>query len=808
MNKLYVIILLAILSVGAINIAEPAGTVTIPSEPASITAQWTSNGTGGYTLELTQNSTLIDNQTVNATSIQYSLNEGSYSLRVLQGSQEALTTFTLQINQTNTSNQTNETNQSNSTNQTPVALTLDITENEVDVNDIVYITAGSNQPTSATLTISRDGSLQETYALNLDGSMNLIYIPDEAGSYQARLTSGSTSVTDTFTALAPDPLIVDFTRSVARVNQRTNFTSQVSGGQPPYQYQWLFSDNTASTAANPGHFFFEQGPASATLIVTDADGTQESVTKSFTVAELTYSLEVTVRTESGVFLNEADIMAVDSQGEDYEEETNAVGTAELSLPKDNYTLTVEYLGELYINQTVEMNANRNLLFTIDYSTNATENTSTNTTNNTSNTTTPTNVTTNQTVPQPNVSETEATDPLPEDIAQTLAQNGPTEEELRQEALAIARDEATKQISESKFSFQLSPRKDQVLQQLGLYTIFDQAIADLEEAQEEEIESILARVPQEVTILDEQSRITYPEKDDVAEFTQEFLEARNVQDNKLRKQYEKNIEDLYEEVTVKHTVTQASVQYTGQATRYTLITKEVTAPEGTYFIEIIPETLATDVSQLQIQTEHQVVRSNPVLRFDEATFSYSAEGLSPEVGYTLVVPQELEEVGALSGLVTIVLGDGSPIRNIVYIVLLGLLLAGIVAGKKVFSSNGDFESFAELTDQALTLIQQGEQANAASITPEILEIFGTLKSDEQEALQPVIHALKENHDTQQFLTVIQEAYETVSTSGGDINSISSAYEKALATYEGLSESLQTQLEAHIKQLDTQLEHYMK
>lgn len=58
-----------------------------------------------------------------------------------------------------------------------------------------------------------------------------------------------------------------------------NFTDQSTGGGSNYSYQWDFGDGGTSTAANPNHTYTALGTYTVTLIITDANGCQDTITR-------------------------------------------------------------------------------------------------------------------------------------------------------------------------------------------------------------------------------------------------------------------------------------------------------------------------------------------------------------------------------------------------------------------------------------------------------------------------------------------------------------------------------------------------
>ena len=64
-----------------------------------------------------------------------------------------------------------------------------------------------------------------------------------------------------------------------------NFASQVSGGAPPYSYDWAFGDGQSETQGlpNPQHIYQNPGTYNPTLSVTDSQGNQQEASATITV---------------------------------------------------------------------------------------------------------------------------------------------------------------------------------------------------------------------------------------------------------------------------------------------------------------------------------------------------------------------------------------------------------------------------------------------------------------------------------------------------------------------------------------------
>jgi len=71
-----------------------------------------------------------------------------------------------------------------------------------------------------------------------------------------------------------------------------SFTESANGGSPPYTYNWTFGDGQSSTSQNPAHTYTTAGNYTATLIVSDSKGANDS--KSITINVTTAPSPLTV----------------------------------------------------------------------------------------------------------------------------------------------------------------------------------------------------------------------------------------------------------------------------------------------------------------------------------------------------------------------------------------------------------------------------------------------------------------------------------------------------------------------------------
>jgi len=107
-----------------------------------------------------------------------------------------------------------------------------------------------------------------------------------AGSYTVTLTvtnsSGSKSVSQTITVLPSSALTASFTYSPSFpvAGQAVQFTDTSTGN--PTSWQWSFGDGTTSTSQNPSHAYTAAGSYTVTLTVANSSGSK-SVTQTITI---------------------------------------------------------------------------------------------------------------------------------------------------------------------------------------------------------------------------------------------------------------------------------------------------------------------------------------------------------------------------------------------------------------------------------------------------------------------------------------------------------------------------------------------
>ncbi len=84
-------------------------------------------------------------------------------------------------------------------------------------------------------------------------------------------------------SLTESKIDVTLYASQTRVKERQGaiqFYAQISGGFPPYSYQWDFGDDSTSTEANPSHSYKTKGTFTVSLTATDDRGNTDTSTRT------------------------------------------------------------------------------------------------------------------------------------------------------------------------------------------------------------------------------------------------------------------------------------------------------------------------------------------------------------------------------------------------------------------------------------------------------------------------------------------------------------------------------------------------
>ncbi len=131
---------------------------------------------------------------------------------------------------------------------------------------------------------SNVGANANTYNAGADGNYTVIITP---GSNNTPDTLGPVAVSST----SRSAIDFSFTPNNACAGNNVVFTSNITGGTPPYTYAWDFGDRNTSANANPLHAFTSLGcatkPFNVKLSVTDSKGcTNTAITKQITILQV------------------------------------------------------------------------------------------------------------------------------------------------------------------------------------------------------------------------------------------------------------------------------------------------------------------------------------------------------------------------------------------------------------------------------------------------------------------------------------------------------------------------------------------
>lgn len=767
-------LLLAILllpTATALEITAPTQDITAQEIPTSVEMSWQGNHTQ-YQLTLERQEETIHEENLTATSTAQELEAGEYTLTIQAANQTTSTTFSVQ--------------------EESLELSLEADKNEYEIGEQIKITASANNPTTAKLDLKRNGEEKQNWTLSINEKTNVIYIPEQAGTFSATLNAQETIAATSWEVKEP-ALEINISHEQAKRNKPTTFSATATGGSEPYTYNWQFSDSTNNQGQEITHYFFEPGEHEVTLIVQDDNGRQASTTKTFTVSAQTHTLEVITTDENYNPLSGYNVTLNDQQ-----EQTNQAGIARFEeLASANYTLLVQEDQTIHVNQTIEITKDTSRQYTI----------SSQETNQTSTNQTSTNTTAQATTQEATTQE--AT--IQEEEQETEEQREARIQQEKQEAFKEEKQQTLKALEDKQFNFQLANKQDRVLTHLELYERFNNAKKDIQEATtQEQLSQAQENVPQQVRIQNEQNRILHPEANELEELIETYLEVQNITEEGIREQYRYSINELAKNISIQRDSYTAVISYSDKEETHTIVEKTITAPSNSRYVEIIPTSFANNANQIRTENDHTVLRENPVIEFHSNTYTYSAPTNQREVGRVLVIPNELQKPPLFGGLAGINIGPSDAGRTLIYLVILGLFAAGIFAGKTINQRREQqslFEEFYALADQAVELTNQGNTQLVAELTPHINEIHQTLPEEQQLLAKEVVEHLNTTTTKHEFLTVVTNTYETVKTSEGNINQISSAYEQALDAYEQLPKQLQGELAEHLHALEEQLDEHI-
>jgi len=127
-----------------------------------------------------------------------------------------------------------------------------------------------------------------TIDVEIDLERSVLYVP-QGGVYKLLPQLGKMTVNNEDKE-EPDeevePLVADAGDEYeALVNKTIEFEGKAEGGVEPYNWSWDFGDENTSTEQNPEHTYMTAGNYTATLSVTDADGTIATDTATVEINE-------------------------------------------------------------------------------------------------------------------------------------------------------------------------------------------------------------------------------------------------------------------------------------------------------------------------------------------------------------------------------------------------------------------------------------------------------------------------------------------------------------------------------------------
>jgi PKD repeat protein len=763
----YALLLLILLvpSVTALQFLTPTNGATYTS-PATVTYTWDD-----------QNATATINGATytNTTNATVTLTTGTYLATLTDGN-------------------TTVNNTVNVTAPTPTqSITVTTDKPVYEVSTAARIAVGVTTPGQLTLTVNRNGVLADTYTITVQQQTDFLYTLLGVGSYTVAVTGQGASATTSFTVQNTTLGVAISGSDTVSAGRIASFAATATGGTAPYTYFWQFSDNTTSTGQTVEHVFAQNGTYTVTVVAQDTTSKQASATKTITVSEITYTLDITVMGDNNKLLKNAVAVLTGANG-GRTAKTDHFGEARFrTVSAGNYTLNVTYN---YTGVTPSVLYSQNLTLVVDSDDDIkvslpvpdpqpVQNTTPNKTT-TSPTTNPTTPITPQakTVEQP----VETAQPTQTETAtQTATQS-------TEEALAAKKDEfeakRTKKMEEARAlqtALFRSEEKQTVLATLGLdtsYSAAQQAMAQA--ATEYELETILKSLPKEVTIITKDTAIQNEDQIATEQLINEFFTSRVITNSGEQRQYEYSIAQVLPNVTITAKRTVVSIaNYDGTRTTYTLFSRIIDAPTGTVFIEFIPKEVAADASALHVEGSHEVLVADPVIRFMSPVYQYYVRGDVPALPPRILpVPSELSEAPSVLGFVAVKLKLRSFERGGLYLALIALIFCVAVAGNFYLRrvSSSPVPDFTELAETSVTYIEKGNFGLAAKILPEVEAIHKTLKPIEQEQTKEILVFLQHAAAVHEFRTSVDHAHTAIGLA--DTVAIANAYERASQRFEAL------------------------
>jgi PKD repeat protein len=167
-----------------------------------------------------------------------------------------------------------------------------------------------------------------------------------------------------------------------------NFTSNVSGGTPPYTYLWSFGDGMTSSSSNPSHTYQSLGTYGVTLKVSDSQGNTQTANSSVSAGQTTspssaqnVSFSVTASDSEDPYLRYWTLLVDGQTISTTTQDSGATVTANATLQPGSHTLEIEisqnggpsygtYSGTAVINgqshpfSGVDINTPANVSFTV------------------------------------------------------------------------------------------------------------------------------------------------------------------------------------------------------------------------------------------------------------------------------------------------------------------------------------------------------------------------------------------------------------------------------------------------------------
>ncbi|MBW2972302.1 PKD domain-containing protein [Candidatus Woesearchaeota archaeon] len=492
---------------------------------------------------------------------------------------------------------------------TPSEYNISPNKNSYSIGEVGYLIMSA--PAGSNLTMFVDTPLHDSFFKYYNGRtfpiVEMINFTNNAGTYNIDgifsnggnmyIVKTSLQVTSTFSAH------IDTNETTGEPGDTFRFEANATGGIGAVTYEWDFDDGNTSNETEVAHTFPSVGEYVVELTATDSRGNTATDTQRINIYDM-YELGITVKDlQTGILLNNISV-EVDEE----KKYTDTHGTANFTVYDGKHRVYVAQTGYDWVKQV--RNITEDTYITIEL-----------------------NRTGEIEYPQAQTSaESEASE------AETTAKND-AELMLAKVDVAIegleATDTATKAVLESldiKTNL-VNIRKElrQMIRDLGNTELSTNLTAEEKQARADEITAKLNGFDNAITsveVIDTSEFVDYPKASDIAMLSTEYLRYKKIELSEAQKKDYANVNtELQAELTITTRLSTVELNLLSgdkqnAAVVINKLTKSPVEVKDKAIIEYLPKEVATSASDIVQITKFDIVKADPILRFDPSLSSYT------------------------------------------------------------------------------------------------------------------------------------------------------------------------------------------